>query len=65
MEVLDRKMAVLKQDISVQAAEAAHKHKFNSGTSEPSGDCSPEKLASGVAATAQVQAAAPFKKLNG
>lgn len=54
MEVLDRKMGLLRTDIATQAAAAAEAHKFNSGSLEPSGDCTPEKLASGVAATAQV-----------
>lgn len=54
VEVLDRKMGLLKQDIAAQAAAAAQQHKFNSGSAEPSGDCSPQKLAFGVAATAEV-----------
>ena len=51
---MDRKMGLLRMDIAAQAAAAAHAHKFNSGSAEPSGDCTPQKLASGVAATAEV-----------
>ncbi|KAK9797810.1 hypothetical protein WJX73_010321 [Symbiochloris irregularis] len=54
VEVADRRMALLTQDLNAQAAAAAQAHKFNSGTVEPSGDCTPNKLASGVAATAEV-----------
>ncbi len=52
--ILDRKMAALKADIAQQAALAAQRHKFNQGSEHPSGDASPSRLASGLAATAQV-----------
>ena len=52
--ILDRKMAALKAEISQQAAVAAQKHKFNQGSAHPTGDASPRRLASGLAATAQV-----------
>ncbi|CAL8467867.1 g7405 [Coccomyxa elongata] len=54
--ILDRKMAALKAEISQQAAVAAQKHKFNQGSAHPTGDASPRRLASGLAATAQVMA---------
>ncbi len=54
MAILDRKMAALKSEISQQAALAAQKHKFNQGSAHPTGDASPRRLASGLAATAQV-----------
>ncbi|KAK9909945.1 hypothetical protein WJX75_009855 [Coccomyxa subellipsoidea] len=54
--ILDRKMAALKLEISQQAAVAAQKHKFNQGSAHPTGDASPRRLASGLAATAQVMA---------
>lgn len=47
-------MAALKADIAQQAALAAQRHKFNQGSEHPSGDASPTRLASGLAATAQV-----------
>lgn len=47
-------MAALKLEISQQAAVAAQKHKFNQGSAHPTGDASPRRLASGLAATAQV-----------
>jgi hypothetical protein len=57
-------MAALKQDISEQAAEAAQRHKFNSGATEPTGDSSPRRLTSGLAATAEV-GQDMFEKTNG
>ncbi len=54
--ILDRKMATLTAEISQQAAVAAQKHKFNQGSAHPTGDASPRRLASGLAATAQVSA---------
>jgi hypothetical protein len=51
---LDRKVAALKADMLQQAAVAAQRHKFNQGSEHPSGDASPNRLASGLAATAQV-----------
>lgn len=53
-EVVDRKMATLKADIGEQAAEVHRSHKFNSGATEPTGDSSPTKLASGLIGTAEV-----------
>ena len=53
-EVLDRKMAALKADMGEQAAEVHRSHKFNSGATEPTGESSPGKLASGLLATAEV-----------
>lgn len=47
-------MATLKADIGEQAAEVHRNHKFNSGATEPTGDSSPTKLASGLAGTAEV-----------
>jgi hypothetical protein len=51
--ILDRKMAALKSEIAQQAALAAQRHKFSQGTAQPTGDASPTRLASGLAATAQ------------
>ena len=53
-EVLDRKMAGLRADMGEQAAEVHRSHKFNSGATEPTGDSSPTKLASGLLGTAEV-----------
>lgn len=53
-EVLDRKMAALQADIGEQAAEVHRNHKFNSGATEPTGESSPTKLASGLLGTAEV-----------
>ena len=47
-------MATLKADIGEQAAEVHRNHKFNSGATEPTGDSSPTKLASGLVGTAEV-----------
>lgn len=47
-------MATLKADIGDQAAEVHRSHKFNSGATEPTGDSSPTKLASGLVGTAEV-----------
>ena len=47
-------MATLKADIGEQAAEVHRSHKFNSGATEPTGDSSPTKLASGLVGTAEV-----------
>lgn len=54
MAILDRKMAALRTEIAQQAAIAAQRHKFNQGSAQPTGDASPTRLASGLAATAQV-----------
>ena len=53
--ILDRKMAILRAEISEQAALAAQRHKFNQGSLQPTGDTSPGRLASGLAATAHVR----------
>ncbi|KAL0050998.1 hypothetical protein WJX82_000304 [Trebouxia sp. C0006] len=64
-EVLDRKMATLKADIGDQAAEVHRSHKFNSGATEPTGDSSPTKLASGLVGTAEVmQLGSKFQKYS-
>ena len=52
--ILDRKMAILRAEISEQAALAAQRHKFNQGSLQPTGNTSPGRLASGLAATAHV-----------
>ena len=52
--ILDRQMAALRAEISEQAALAAQTFKFNQGSMQPTGDTSPGRLASGLAATAQV-----------
>lgn len=54
VESLDRRMAALREEIETKAAAAAERHKFSAGASEPAADSSPSKLASGVAATAEV-----------
>ena len=54
MAILDRQMAALRAEISEQAALAAQTFKFNQGSMQPTGDTSPGRLASGLAATAQV-----------
>lgn len=53
-EVLDRKMAALQAEMREQAAEVHRNHKFNSGATEPTGESSPTKLASGLVGTAEV-----------
>ena len=53
VEILDRKLAALKQEMNEQAADIAQRHKFNSGATEPTGQSSPRRLASGLAATAE------------
>lgn len=53
-EVYERKMAALKADIGEQAAEVHRNHKFNSGATEPTGEPSLTKLASGLVGTAEV-----------
>lgn len=63
MAILDRKMAALKAEIAQQAAVAAQKHKFNQGSAHPTGDASPRRLASGLAATAQVRFLPPITLL--
>lgn len=64
-EVLDRKMATLKADIGDQAAEVHRSHKFNSGATEPTGESSPTKLASGLVGTAEVmQLGSKFQKYS-
>ena len=50
-------MATLKADIGEQAAEVHRNHKFNSGATEPTGESSPTKLASGLVGTAEVMPA--------
>ena len=55
MAILERKMAILQGEISEQAALAAQRHKFNQGSLQPTGDTSPGRLASGLAATAHVR----------
>ena len=55
MAILERKMAILRGEISEQAALAAQRHKFNQGSLQPTGDTSPGRLASGLAATAHVR----------
>ena len=52
--ILDRKMAALRSEIAQAAALAAQRHKFSQGSAQPTGDASPTRLASGLAATAQV-----------
>ena len=52
--ILDRQMAALRAEIVEQAALAAQTFKFNQGSMQPTGDTSPGRLASGLAATAQV-----------
>ena len=47
MELLDRKMATLRADISEKAAEAAKVYKFNAGAAHPTADSSPETVAAG------------------
>lgn len=58
-EVLDRKMAALQADIGEQAAAVHRNHKFNSGATEPAGESSPTKLASGLVGTAEVWICSP------
>ena len=53
VEILDRKLAVLKQEMNEQAVDIAQRHKLNSGATEPTGQSSPRRLASGLAATAE------------
>ncbi|KAK9826530.1 hypothetical protein WJX74_000568 [Apatococcus lobatus] len=53
-ERMENRMAAVERDIAAAAAEAAEKHKFNSGAAEPVGATSPARLASGLAATAEV-----------
>ncbi len=53
VEILDRKLAALKQEMNEQAVDIAQRHKFNSGATEPTGQSSPRRLASGLAATAE------------
>lgn len=55
MAILDRKMAALRTEIARQAALAAQRHKFSQGSAQPTGDASPTRLASGLAATAQAR----------
>ena len=57
--ILDRKMAILRAGIAEQAALAAQRHKFNQGSLQPTGDTSPGRLASGLAATAHVRFSPP------
>ena len=52
---MENRMAAMERDIAAAAAEAAEKHKFNSGAAEPVGATSPARLASGLAATAEVR----------
>ena len=47
-------MAALQAEIGEQAAEVHRNHKFNSGATEPTGESSPTKLASGLLGTAEV-----------
>ena len=47
-------MAALQAEIGEQAAEVHRNHKFSSGATEPTGESSPTKLASGLVGTAQV-----------
>lgn len=47
-------MAALEGHIAEQAAEVHRSNKFDSGAKGPSADCSPTKLASGLAGTAEV-----------
>jgi hypothetical protein len=47
VELLDRKMATLRADISEKAAEAAKVYKFNAGAAHPTADSSPETVAAG------------------
>lgn len=48
VELLDRKMATLRADISEKAAEAAKVYKFNAGAAHPTADSSPETVAAGT-----------------
>jgi hypothetical protein len=48
VELLDRKMATLRADISEKAAEAAKVYKFNAGAAHPTADSSPETVAAGA-----------------
>ncbi|KAL3152273.1 hypothetical protein ABBQ32_001347 [Trebouxia sp. C0010 RCD-2024] len=64
-EVYERKMAALKADIGEQAAEVHRNHKFNSGATEPTGEPSLTKLASGLVGTAEVmQLGSKFQQLS-
>jgi len=54
VELLDRKMATLRADISEKAAEAAQVYKFNAGAAHPTQDSSAATVAAGLAATAEV-----------
>ena len=47
-------MVGLRAEVAEQAALTAQRHKFNMGLAEPAADASPERLALGLAATAQV-----------
>ena len=51
VELLDRKMATLRADISEKAAEAAKVYKFNAGAAHPTADSSPETVAAGEPVT--------------
>lgn len=48
MELLDRKMATLRRDISDKAAQAAQVYKFNAGAAHPTQDSSPDTVAAGA-----------------
>lgn len=64
-EVYERKMAALKADIGEQAADVHRNHKFNSGATEPTGEPSLTKLASGLVGTAEVmQLGSKFQQLS-
>lgn len=47
VELLDRKMATLRADISEKAAEAAQVYKFNAGAAHPTQDSSAATVAAG------------------
>ena len=51
VEVLERRMELLRAEIAEQAAVAAHQHKFNYGPSFPSLNASQKSLALGLQAT--------------
>ena len=55
VEVLDREMASLRDEIAEMAATAALQHKFNSGPSEPSGEITHQRLMLGLTATNEVR----------
>lgn len=69
VEILDRKMALLREEVAEQAATAALLHKFNSGASEPTGEVTHQRLMQGLAATKEVSLdsmrASLFKQSSG